>query len=112
MSLAYRFRRANELYFCGLRQIRQDEFRAQIMRSAPFRATIRTHMAFLAEVLASGGELRTLFNSPGMLPQYFSVDEMHGLGLGPLLDAIWGPSACRDLKQKGGTTTARLDWMQ
>ena len=37
-----------------------------------FSATLRTHMAF---------------NSPGMLLKYFSVDEMHGLGLGPLLDA-------------------------
>ena len=34
--------------------------------------------------------MSTLFNTPGMLLKYFSVDEMHGLGLGPLLDAIGG----------------------
>ena len=56
MSQAYRFRRANELYFCWLCQVRQDNFRSQIRRNAPFRATLRTHMASLAEVLASGGD--------------------------------------------------------
>ena len=61
MSQAYRFRRANELFFCWLCQVRQDDFRSQIRRNAPFRATLRTHMAF---------------NSPGMLRKYFAVDGM------------------------------------
>ena len=61
MPLAYRFRRANELHLCWLCQVRQDNFRAQIMRNAPFRATLRTHVAF---------------NSLGMLLKYFAVDGM------------------------------------
>ena len=64
-----------------------------------------------AEVFASEGELSTLFNTPGMLLKYFSVDEMHGLGLGPLLDAIGAFSMSRS-QTKSGTAAARRDWMQ
>ena len=88
MSVAYRFRKATEELFCWLCNITQATFRNEFRRGAPHRNNLRTHADFVREVLAAGLDLSEIFNVPGMVLKYFAVDEMHGLGLGPLLDAI------------------------
>ena len=104
MTVCFRFRSPSQNLFCYMCNCTREDGPMCYLHTQPnaaHRGTMISHRAYLEAVAAEGGELSSIFQSPGMRFEYAAGDSMHAGDLGPFQDAIgslfWMHVTCKRL---------------